>query len=972
MKFKPASLFIFISFFFATIQAEEKNDLKNSTFKEIIDSVIDFRENYQHTEAIKLLIDAQKKLTKSQYLKYKPQILSHLIYLYDEKGEYSNAIIAGKELLKLNIKDSTLLSLAITNLGATYDNIGEKAIALDYYLKAQKIHLAIGQVQELHFNYNNIGNIYNYLDNYNQALINYLRAIAGAKKYRKDFLTNYYRGISRVYLAQRKFDLTKSYLDSALYMADQYDNKKEQSIVLDDFGDLFFERKVYDSALYFYRKSLDIKSSIDRKSSQLHTIRDISETHRKLTHYAKAIELGKSGFEESVRIKNNILIRDFSESLFDSYQAIGDYENAVKYHVLYKSYYDSLVNEEKSRDLLRTQIRFETEQKEAENQLLKQQDEISQQTIKAQNRFMIMLISGIIIFMIIAIVVYRAFLLNKRLAARIRIQKEEAVSSRDLIQKQSDKLKELDEAKSRFFANISHDLRSPLTLIMGSIEQVLTDKEVFLSNKAEKLLKTGYSNGDRIIHLTEEINELIQLEDGKLKLDAKETEIAKYLEVITGMFHSAAELKNIDLKFVNEIEKIKRPAIVKIDTKQFEKVMFNLISNAFKHTQSKDSIHIILKEKDEDNVSIVIKDSGEGIPAKNVSYIFDRYYQSPDTTYKTQEGFGIGLALVKEIVTKHEGEIWVTSELGAGSEFGVNLKKIKDVATEVEDSFSDMSYIAEKQKVFGALDNYVTKDRPLVNIDIDDNAEKSEEVILIVEDHPEVREYIKSIVEAKYKVLEAIDGQRALEVLNKEPVNLIITDLMMPFFDGFELLESLRNDEKLKTIPALVVSARTTDEDKRKVLSSGVNDFLSKPFNANELLQRIDNLLNQKDIWNNSNEDAIFINNKNQLDDAQQTLLKKVEALIIERIDDPNLSVMDLGNEMAASERQVYRMIKKLTDLTPFEYIKEVRWQYAQFILKNNKVNNPSEAARAIGMNNVSHFKTQYKKRFGKEPAELL
>ena len=220
--------------------------------------------------------------------------------------------------------------------------------------------------------------------------------------------------------------------------------------------------------------------------------------------------------------------------------------------------------------------------------------------------------------------------------------------------------------------------------------------------------------------------------------------------------------------------------------------------------------------------------------------------------------------------------------------------------------------------------------------------------------------------------MEAIDGGHALKRLEKDEVDLIITDLMMPWFDGFELLEKLKENEKWNKIPVLVVSARTTAEDKQKVLTQGVNDFLSKPFNANELILRIDNLLQRKELWNNNNEDAIFINSKEHFDDAEKTLLKKVESLIMNRIGDPGLSVLDLADEMAASERQVYRMIKKLTDLTPFEYIKEVRWQYAQYLIKNNKVNNPSEAARAIGMNNVSHFNTRFKKRFGRTPAEII
>jgi signal transduction histidine kinase/DNA-binding response OmpR family regulator len=585
----------------------------------------------------------------------------------------------------------------------------------------------------------------------------------------------------------------------------------------------------------------------------------------------------------------------------------------------------------------------------------------------SQDQFVGLIIIGIIVFIIITLIIYRALLINKSIVKRIRLQIEEVLSSKNLIQEQSNKLKKLDKAKSRFFADISYDLKSPLTIIMGNIEKVLNDKEVFLSNKVEKLLKSSYSNGGKLIYLTNKINDLIQLEDGKLTLKPKEINPVAFLSLVTGMFRSIAELKAIDLAFINELEN--NIKTINIDIEQFEKVMFNLLSNAFKYTRPNDSIKIILRQKDSTYYTIIIKDSGEGIHEKNVPYVFDLYYKAQDNTNKIQEELGIGLALVKEIVLKHQGRVWVTSEFSKGSEFGIDLKMgVNSISISDEQNIGELTLIKEKQNEIAGLEYLDTKEPYLVNIDLDQNEERSGQVILIVDDHLEIREYIKSIIEDEFQILEAKDGKKALEILSNKEVDLIITDLMMPFIDGFELLEKLKEDEKLKTIPALVVSARITEEDKNKVLSSGVNDFLSKPFNAQELLQRIKNLLHSKEIWNNSNEDAIFINSKTKLDDAQKAMIKKIELLVLDKLDDPNLSVLDLANEMAASERQVYRMIKKLTDLTPFEYIKEVRWQYVQYLFKNNKVSNSSEAARNIGMNNVSHFKTQYKKRFGSEP----
>lgn len=961
------TLFLVLSCSF-TFSQSSKHDY-DSMFQRDLKKVREYRSNFEYDSAISLLYNIEKGIPTGEYSFYKPILLNYLIHLFYQKGDLIRAINLGKELLSLEVTDSTILGQAYNNIGISYKDLGEYGISLDFFLKAQEIHLNRGETEQLTYDYTNIAGIYRFLENYQKARDYLVKAIEIDKAFRKNILSQDYSILGSIYQDLGNYEFAKLYFDSALFEARKIDHKDYVAMSANKFGNLYSELSQYDSALKYLQVALQIKESIHRESSALFTLNNICRIYIDKGNFKKSIELSEDGFQRAVKSANYKHLRNFSDNLFQAHEALKNYKSAVEYHMLYKQYNDSILNEEKTKELIRTQIRFETEQKEAENKILKQQDEINRETIRVQNLLLAGFIIGILVVIIITFIIYRAYRTNKRLSHRISVQKEEAIEARDTIQKQSDKLRELDEAKSRFFANISHDLRSPLTLLMGSIEQVIDDQESYLTNKSEKLLRTGYLNGDRIIHLTNEINELIQLEDGKLVLDNKLIKIDEFLKLITGMFHSAAELKRIELTYENRLSNPE--AIVSIDPQQFEKVMFNLVTNAFKHTKPEDDITIILDNKADDSIQITVRDTGEGIPEHNIPFIFDRYYQAPDTTFKTQEGFGIGLALVQEIVNKHEGKIWVESELGKGSDFCVSIP----IRTEIDEEIShyeDMSYITEKQKLFSDLDNFVTKDRPAVKLPQKESAEKVDKKVLIVEDHPEVREYIKDIVEQKYEVLEAIDGGHALKRLDKDEVDLIITDLMMPWFDGFELLEKLKDNEKLNKIPVLVVSARTTSEDKEKVLTQGVNDFLSKPFNANELIMRIDNLLQRKELWNNNNEDAIFINSKEHFDDAEKTLLKKVESLIMDRIGDPALSVLDLADAMAASERQVYRMIKKLTDLTPFEYIKEVRWQYAQYLIKNNKVNNPSEAARAIGMNNVSHFNTQFKKRFGRTPAEII
>ncbi|MEP3389170.1 MAG: response regulator, partial [Reichenbachiella sp.] len=277
------------------------------------------------------------------------------------------------------------------------------------------------------------------------------------------------------------------------------------------------------------------------------------------------------------------------------------------------------------------------------------------------------------------------------------------------------------------------------------------------------------------------------------------------------------------------------------------------------------------------------------------------------------------------------------------------------------------------QALYRDIDDQLAGSRPTVHLDtLKKNDRETLATILVVEDHPEVRAYITDVIETSYQVIHAPNGLKALRMLETESVDLIITDLMMPWLDGFELLERLKEDEKYRKIPVLVLSARTSEEDKSRVLSQGVNDFLCKPFKPNELLQRVENLLNMKATWNNSDPNALVINNTETLADVEKSILNKVEQLIFDKIDDPHLSIGYLADQIAMSERNFYRMIKRLTDATPLELIKELRLQMAHKILNEKTVSNSSEVAKQIGINNVTHFNTQFKKRFGKSPKDLI
>ena len=332
-----------------------------------------------------------------------------------------------------------------------------------------------------------------------------------------------------------------------------------------------------------------------------------------------------------------------------------------------------------------------------------------------------------------------------------------------------------------------------------------------------------------------------------------------------------------------------------------------------------------------------------------------------------REGLGIGLALVKELVDLHRGEIKVRSKVKEGTTFSIYLPINNSLSSANKSIPQESSYIKEKNHLWSELLKKNQLAQQHVNLTINNLEEGKSKTILLVDDHPEVREYIKNLLVDYFIILEAGNGQEALKVLKNHEINLVITDLMMPWMDGFELLSAMKDDPSFSRIPALVVSARTNDEDKRKVLFSGINNILYKPFDKKELLLRINNLITFKDHIEQDSVDKLLISNSQTIDDIEKGILEKIDTLIIENINNPSLSVNDLGDVLAASERKVYRMIKKLTGMTPLEYIKEVRWKYLEVLIREKNVKNATEAAKSIGINNVTKFKQQYEKKFGKK-----
>lgn len=656
----------------------------------------------------------------------------------------------------------------------------------------------------------------------------------------------------------------------------------------------------------------------------------------------QAIHYAQEGIKRLQGSASPYVVLNLKEFITKAYEMLPaskeSFDALSNYHV----YRDSLWNEEKSAELSQKNalelLKFISEKQNLHTKTMVQAKKIGEQRI----RFIAAVIIAIVFLSV-------AFSFYHQLKKRRELLNE--------ISRQSVKLKELDQAKSRFFANISHDLRSPLTLILGALDRIRENNEEWLDRESNEWLDVGQKNGKRLLCLADEIMELNRLEEGKMKIKLQPVRIVPYLKMLIEMFKSAVEIKNIKLKlgfYVSE------DCTLRLDPKQFEKIIYNLFSNAIKFTPENGVINILLQTSEQD-IQIIIADSGPGIAKETIPYIFDRYYQSKSTDSSAHLGVGIGLAIVQELISLHHGKIEVESTTN-GSTFCIKMPIAKANISETVVPQNSLDLLTRNELWADVQDD--SNDIHLMSFD---GLEQSAKRILVVEDHRELRIYIKSVLCSLYKVYSVSDGHQALEVLKNRSIDLVITDLMMPKMNGFELIQQLKKDKELRKTPVLVVSARSHQSVKLDLISKGVG-LIHKPFDKEELILTIQNLIELK------RDTSVKVKSLsiNDAEGYEKNVMAKLENYIMMNISDPNLSVSSLANEIAASGRKLHRLVKKMTNLAPYELIKEVRLQYIKNYLNHNKITSVSKLAQLVGMNNASYFNEQYQKRFGKSLYELV
>ena len=563
-------------------------------------------------------------------------------------------------------------------------------------------------------------------------------------------------------------------------------------------------------------------------------------------------------------------------------------------------------------------------------------------------RIIIVLIIACLLFLLFRILMNREKIKNQLVMEKIKARN----------------LHEFDTLKLRLFTNISHEIRTPLTLILGPLEKLMANK--IPSDEIPDHLGLMHRNAKQLNILINQLLDFRKIETGNLKLQLSQGDMVIFISNIVRSFEDYAKEKEITLKF----QSLKKGLIALFDPDKIEMIMNNLLSNALKFTGKGGivSVHLSLvfdpvgeeslkNTSEKQFIEISIKDTGKGIAQENIEKIFTRFFQV--SSEDGGHGTGIGLALVKELVKLHNGNISVISRPGKGSKFTVHLPYETEASSEAVE-FKDESELPGKTHAITVQEKG----------EIPDNI--TSQIMLIVEDNQDVRYFIRNHFESVFTIFEARNGQEGWDLALNTIPDVIISDILMPDVDGYEFCTRIKNDERTSHIPLLLLTALRSREHEIKGLASGADDFISKPFDIEVLQTKIENMLSvRKSLRDKYTREVILQPSKITISSPDEHFLQKAINVIEKHISDPDLDIEGFASRVGVSRMQLYRKFNALTNMTVKEFIRSIRLKRAAQLLMEKKLT-VTEIAYAVGFRDLSHFRKCFRQEYGMSASEYI
>lgn len=545
----------------------------------------------------------------------------------------------------------------------------------------------------------------------------------------------------------------------------------------------------------------------------------------------------------------------------------------------------------------------------------------------------------------------------------VQQQKQEIEAQNAALQRQSDQLQEMDRAKTRFYSNISHEFRTPLSLIVGPAEELLKDST--LSVKAREYLRIINQNGKRLLRLVTQIMEISKLEDGVLRLEVAQGDIVQAVGSIAESFHFMAENKQISFS----IQSNQTASRGYFDRDKIEKIVYNLLNNAFKYTDNGHSIwleiEVLQSARGDEAVTIRVKDTGIGIPAAEQEHVFKQYYRVENQYAQRQFGAGIGLSLVKKLVSLHKGKITLESAEGHGTTFTVTIPLLKE-SYQPGDIFEDFVQNPDAALHQADPDEELALSAPLLPA-----AEKRRK-ILLVEDNQSLLLFMKNVLWEHFDILEAADGAAGWKAARQERPDLIVSDVMMPKMNGFELCAKVKQSEETRHIPLILLTAKNAAADQEQGLQAQADEYLSKPVDMGLLRLKIRNLITARETIKELYESPLssHISPRSQ-EEASQDFLRKVLKVLEDNISNENLNIELFVQELGVSRTLLYEKVKAATGDSLNKLIKTYRLNYAaKLLLEEHYI--ASELAYMVGFTDPKYFSKCFNKQFGMTPKAYL
>lgn len=540
-------------------------------------------------------------------------------------------------------------------------------------------------------------------------------------------------------------------------------------------------------------------------------------------------------------------------------------------------------------------------------------------------------------------------------ANRIYLQRKKMQSDLDIERSEKERNEELNQMKLRFFINISHEFKTPLTLILSPIQEMLekaTDKwELSQLNVIQK-------NANKLLYLINQLMDYRRAELGVFEIDLHYVSPKKQILETFSLFEKLARQKHINY---NIIDRTSNKKII-IDLKYLELILTNLLSNSFKFTQENGSITVIMDE-DIHHFILEVKDNGSGIPEDKLGLIFDRFYQVEHDV----AGTGIGLSLIKRLVDLHHGEIKVNSVLGKGSTFTVFFPQDDSYYNFEEIEKKSLTQDTQKSQAEFLTEEYESETPAEANED--DNKDTT---IMVVEDNDDVLNYLDERLSARHKIIRAANGVEALDKLKDNEVELIITDVMMPEMDGVRLCKAIKQNIRTSHIPVIMLSAKSNIEDQLAGLQVGADDYVAKPFTFSVLNMKVQNMLRSRRMMREHYSTSLEVEpEKIAFNEMDKQILQRAKDIVMKNLDNPDFSADIFSSEMNMSRSNLHLKLKAITGESTIDFIRKIRFGEASKLLLDGRYN-VAEVSTMVGFNTPSYFATSFKKYFGVLPTEYV